>query len=439
MGDNFRKKVELVACLENAKENWDPEDTASCGARGCFDEKSSRDIHKDEIARPFGEYEVRKEKIFAETSGKGHGAVLDQSEFLFSIDNLTRASTLFLCAPQYASHLQQSLRRATAQRGFHLPKILEETSAEEIMNQQFGLYEKMQSSGIPAEDARFILPLYTKTAIQTKIDARELMHLHSMAMQKGVPEEVKDTVEQMVKQASEVAPRLMKNRGANYEVLAWMPSSQLFAEYNRTIENLINQNFIGGIPPERVTLLYHAGIDMTDNSVYRAVMERDEAELANMKHYHFSFLALMSIASFHQATRQRTWDQSIQTIRDALKRGYCVIPPSIQGTKFEEAYKELNERTLKIANSFNNNPEYLGIIPHSLKVYDLIHINGWNAVHSIGKRTCTEAQWEIRSVARDMASHIKRVSPEIGKYSVPQGKIYGKCPEKKPCGLCYKS
>ena len=39
-------------------------------------------------------------------------------------------------------------------------KLLEETSAEEIMNQQFGLYEKMQSSGIPAEDARFILPLY---------------------------------------------------------------------------------------------------------------------------------------------------------------------------------------------------------------------------------------------------------------------------------------
>ena len=177
---------------------------------------------------------------------------------------------------------------------------------------------------------------------------------------------------------------------------------------------------------------------MSADAVHRAVMERDEAELANMKHYHFSFLAPMSIASFHQATRQRTWDQSIQTIGDALRRGEYIIPPSIKKTEFEGAYKKLNEKALRTAKAFNFDPEYIGIIPHSLKVYDLIHVNGWNAVHSIGKRTCTEAQWEIRNVAKQMANYINRVSPEIGRYSVPQGKIYGKCPERKSCGLCDK-
>jgi len=438
MNQNFQKKVELTAWLQNPQESWDAEDSASCGARGCFDEKSSTNIHRDEIQRPRDEYESRKEKIFTETSGRGHGAVLDQSEFSFSIDNLSRASTLFLCAPQYASHLQQSLRRATAERGFHVPKSLEGTLGEKLMQEQFELYDKMQSSGIPSEDARFILPLYTRTTIQTKVDARELMHLHSMSMRPGVPNEVRDTVEQMVKKASEIAPRLMENRNTNYEVLAWMPAPQLFAEQNKTIEGIIKSYSTKGVAPQNAVLLDHCGIHMSPEAVKDAVMNRNETELANLKHYHFTFLAPMSLASFHQATRQRTWDQSVQTINNAIKRADYIVPPSIKGTEFETPYLELNEKSIRVARAFNQNPEAVGIIPHSLKVYDLIHINGWNAIHSIGKRTCTEAQWEIRSVARQMAEYIREVSPEIGMYSVPQGIIYGKCPEKKPCGICNK-
>jgi len=438
MGKNLKKKVELVACLENQFIEWGPEDAASCGARGCFNEKSSKEIHEEEIERWEEEYELRRENIFKETSGRGHGAVLDQSEFLFSIYNLSRASTLFLCAPQYASHLQQSLRRATAKRGFHLPESLEGTCAKDLMNEQFELYDKMQSAGIPSEDARYILPLYTKTTIQTKIDARELMHLHSMSMRTGVPNEVKDTVEQMVEKAKEIAPRLMKNRQTNYEVLAWMPAPQLFVDNNGTIENLINYYSVNCVPPEKVVLLDHAGIHMSPEEISMAIINRDEAELANMKHYHFTFLAPMSLASFHQATRQRTWDQSVQTITGALKKGIYIIPPSIKGTEFENQYRELNEKLIKTANAFSINPEAIGIVPHSLSVYDLIHVNGWNAIHSIGKRTCTEAQWEIRNVARQMANYILEVAPEIGKYSVPQGIIYGNCPEKKSCGICDK-
>lgn len=433
---DFQKKVELVAWLQNHDRNWDVEDPASCGARGCFDESCSSDIHRAEIGRE--DYEARKEKIFAETSGRGHGAVLDQSEFLFSIDNLSRASTLFLCGPQYADHLQQSLRRATAERGFHVPKNLEGTVWKDLMKQQFKLYDEMQGSGFPAEDARYILPLYTRTAIQTKIDARELMHLHSMSQRKGVPSEVRDTVEQMVQQATEIAPRLMKNRGTNYEVLAWMPSSQLFAERNRTINHLMNHYSVKGNLPSEVVLVDHSGIFMEPASVDRAVGERDEAELANLKHYHFTFLAPMSLACFHQATRQRTWDQSVQTISQAVKRGLYVTPRSIEKSRFLDSYRELNEASIEYARKYSDDLDVIGIVPHSLVVYDLIHVNGWNAIHSIGKRTCTEAQWEIRNIARQMAHHINEVSPEVGKYAVPQGKIYGKCPERKSCGLCDK-
>ena len=431
MAESFKKRVKLVAWLQNPDREWDAEDSASCGARGCFSELSSSDIHEKEIVRP--DYDERKEAIFRETSGRGHGAVLDLSAFAYSIDNLTRASTLFLCGPQYASHLQQSLRRATAKRGFHLPKGLN-SEAEKMMEEQFDLYEKMQSSRIPSEDARFILPLYTKTTIETLSDTRELMHIQRMSENKGIPSEVRDTIKQMVDLAYQIAPKLMKERESNYEVLAWFPSSQLFAEGNKTIEGLIDSNGVS----DEVILLDNSGIKMSSEQLYDAVMNRNEAELANMKNYHFTFFAPMSLACFHQATRQRTWDQSVQALPKSVERGRYVVPPKIKDTEFETPYRELSERLIRYVQNGIDNPEILGVLPHSLQVYDLIHINGWNAVHSIGKRTCTEAQWEIRNIANQMADKIKAVYPELGEYAVPQGITYGKCPERESCGRCSK-
>jgi thymidylate synthase ThyX len=67
-----------------------------------------------------------------------------------------------------------------------------------------------------------------------------------------------------------------------------------------------------------------------------------------------------------------------------------------------------------------------------------MHINGWNAIQSIGKRTCKTAQWEIRRIAKEMARQIGEVAPEIGRFSKPQGILYGHCPERENCGYCEK-
>ena len=432
MAEKFEKKVELVAWLQNPETKWDAEDAAAHGARGCFSEKSVAQLQQEEIQKP--NYGHRKEVIFAETSGREHGAVLDQSCFTFSIDNLTRASTLFLCAPEYACHLQQSLRRATAERGFHIPEGLDEKGIT-LMKMQFELYEKMQKEKIPAEDARFILPLYTKTAIETTLNARELQHLDSISRRDGIPTEVRNTIEQMVSQAAEKAPRMMQNRVANYEVLSWYPSSQLFARKNNTICEWLDE--INRKYP--VDLIDYTGRPlMSSRDIDNAIKSRDEAELANLKHYHFTFMAQMSLAAFHQATRQRTWNQSVEPLDRAITKGNYVIPPTIGEHPLNVDYKLLSYSSIEYAQEAINkdNHEAIGVVPHSLIVGDLIHINGWNAIHSIGKRTCTEAQWEIRGIAQKMAEQIREVRPEIGRYAVPQGQLYGRCPEKKPCGLC---
>ena len=53
--------------------------------------------------------------------------------------------------------------------------------------------------------------------------------------------------------------------------------------------------------------------------------------------------------------------------------------------------------------------------------------------HTKGKRTCVEAQWEIRIIAWQIAKYIKDTIPAFKEWAEPQCITYGKCPEVKDC------
>jgi len=457
--ESYPKRIELNGILQHPEnDTWEVDDYPVSSAMGCFAEENSSNIHeryavKGELYKS-GKKELTwnqaQELIMKETSGRGHGAVLDKAIFNWSIDNLTRASTLFLCSPQYLWHLQQSLRRANAKRGFEEligdeemgKRGFSQISAKngnKIMEEQFELYNKMCGAGVDTEDARIILPLHTKTTIDTGGNAREMMHLKSMVDRMNVTSEVRDTVYTMYEQAREFAPRTMEEREKNFEVLAWMPSSQLYARQNMPMDNKIrerekikqltgNNNFCIG---------YSIGLQMSEKEIEQAVLQRDEALLANLKSTHFTFMVPMSLMSFHQAARQRTWDQSVETLESAVRRGSFTVPPKIKAAGYEKELLDLAEESRKyVLNNLDKNPDVFGVVPHCLEVYDLIHVNGWNALHSIGKRRCKTAQWDIRSKAVQMSNEIRVVYPALGKYSLPQGMLYGSCPERENCGRC---
>ena len=438
-------KVKLEGCLSHTQT------LTTAAALGCFEEKSAQQLMEELLALPEEERRKKERAVLKNSFGRGHGSIGDQSCFVFSIENLPRAATLQLCLPEYLAHLQQSLRRANADRGYYLPEAIKKSAlgsrAEQIMLQDFEFYERMKRAGIPGEDARFPLVLYTITNIQTLVGARELCHLWLMSQDSEVPSVVKAVVDEMMSQAKEKAPDLFENFGFNYERLSWYPSSQLFAIINETIVGLVKRYqasikkavLLGAISP----------FEITPAVLRRAVKERNEAELANLKHVHFEFLVPMSLACFHQATRQRTWNHSVESIYDAARdalfhpEARMVIPPSIENSEFVSEYRKLHLALMDFYQELVKlgvpKSEAVGVLPHSLKIYDWIHINGWNAIHSIGKRTCTEAQWEIRSIARKLAQYIKEVAPAFKEWAEPQCITYGKCPELKDCGYYKKS
>jgi len=438
-------KVKILGCT------GDPQLISTAGALGCFEEESSSQIFEDLTGLP-EDKRLKKEKVVLKNSfGRGHGSVGDQNYFIFSIEGLPRAATLQLCLPEYLAHLQQSLRRANASRGFYLPEAIKKSSlvtrTEEILSRSFKFYESGTQEGrLPAEDARFILPLYTRTNIQTGGDARELCHLWKMSQDKGVPPIVRAVVNEMLSQAKRIAPSLFEDFGFNYERLAWYPSVQLYALSNKMLQSLIKRY---GRDKDVVLINHNAtGLPITEKSIDKAVKYRDETELANLKHIHFEFLVSMSLVCFHQAIRQRTWNHSVESIYDAVDRGLTdknssiVTPPLVENSDFSLEYRGLHSKMIELYRQLVEDgvpqSEAIGVIPHSLRIYTLIHVNGWNAIHSIGKRTCLTAQWEIRKIAQKIAKIIKKEFPPLGKWAEPQCITYGKCPEIKDCGYYKK-
>ncbi len=427
----------------------DPQLISTAGALGCFEEKSSAEIAR-EISSLSKEKKTRKEEIVLKNSfGRGHGSVGDQNHFIFSIETLPRAATLQICLPEYLAHLQQSLRRAKAEKGFYIPEPIKNSKfykeVQYLLSRAFKYYTSRTQEGIlPAEDARFILPLYTKTNIQTAGNARELSHLWKMSQTEEVPSIVKAVIGEMVSEAKKVAPYLFEDFGFNCETLAWYPSAQLYVSENPMIEDLIRC-----YGKDDVVLIDHSlNIPITEKMVEKAIKERNEVELANLKHIHFEFLVSMSLATLHQAIRQRTWNHTVEPIYKAVEEALrvpedrMVIPPSIENSDFSLEYQGLHISMLNLYKRLVGGgiprSVAIGIIPHSLKIYTLIHVNGWNAIHSIGKRTCLTAQWEIRNKARKIAKIIEEKIPALGKWSKPQCIIYGRCPEIENCGYYEK-
>ena len=411
-----------------------PEQIAAAGALGCMSDAPSCDIiNKNTDAN---------KAVLAESFGRGHGSVGDQANFTFSLEGVSRLVTLFLCQTTHSSFLQQSLRRAKA-GGYHLPLALRNTGkAEAVCDSAFTLYNLMLTHNVPGEDARYILPLATTTNIQVNTDARELCHFTAMLLSPNVPGEAVNAVSKMISEAVNAGNfALFEHHRSNYEPLSFYPAPDLFADKSYFDETFTESELESTSCPTNLMLIDSSECEI-DRGYVAGIQRKDPTVLSLLKHIHHTFAMNMSIAALHQAIRQRTWDHSVESLSNAAYSAMknledrIVVPPSVAPFKAEfmlqcrnmiGAYGRALEEGVPTA-------EALYLLPHALRIWTLVHINGWNAIHSIGKRTCSKAQWEIRSIAEKIAEVIFSLNPGLGQFSKPQCILYGKCPEKVPCG-----
>ncbi len=416
----------LLASLNNG--DLDPVDLVVYGAYATLKKEPSYVLRSmdDEEKRL-----TRRKRILSVTLESGHLSVLDQAVFSVYVSDIPRLATLFLVQPLFLSHLQQSMRRVEPY-GYYLPPSLEKVGwVVDLIHKSIDLYYEMVDEGVPKEDARYVIPLYTVTNIQTVGNAREFTHLMLISRQSGVPTAAREVVDKIMDRLREVAGDLFQEYGENLNILKYFPAPNMF----RWRRLLIDDYAEAGKAPQLIT--YSEVYRPSQEELHDALLRKDYAFLMMLRNNSYKVVVKMSLSTFHQFLRQRTLLHLPESIYHALERIDYTVPPTVAKAgyreKFEEMVQSLHNAYHKLLKMGIPAEDAVGIVSHAHNIYDLVKVDGWNLVGALPTRRCIKAQWEIRRVVGDIVSLVKKINPVSALYTLPGCITFGRCPEKYPC------
>lgn len=198
-------KVVLLQCTP------EPERMVALAARLCYSPSGIGDLRKD-VSRKSVHGLIRK------VLSMGHASTLEHVAFTFGIEGISRAASHQLVRHRLASYSQQSQRYVSADFGYVTPASVSDrpellAEYKRHMAASVALYEKLGKAGIPAEDARFILPNATETKILVTMNARELCHFFSLRTCRRAQWEIREMALRMLAIARKKAPLLFENAG----------------------------------------------------------------------------------------------------------------------------------------------------------------------------------------------------------------------------------
>lgn len=187
----------------------DADRICAAAAHSCYSEDSAADLLET----------VDSAKMLRHVIGMGHHSVIEHAVFTFSVEGVSRALTHQLVRHRIASFSQQSQRYVrlseptyvvpeTVKRDPEAMKVYEET-----MDGIWDSYSKLIGMGIPAEDARYVLPNGCTTNITITMNARELLHFFSMRCCNRAQWEIREMADEMLRLCKEVSPVIFSDAG----------------------------------------------------------------------------------------------------------------------------------------------------------------------------------------------------------------------------------
>jgi thymidylate synthase (FAD) len=190
-----------------------PERTVALAARLCYSPASIDDLREKLAA---SDIESFLDKIMS----LGHHSVLEHTTFTFGIEGVSRVTTHQLVRHRIASFSQQSQRYVSHKEEF--TSIMPDTIADNTEARQIfafmsetvhKAYAQLIEMGIPAEDARYILPNATETKIIMTMNARELLHFFALRCCQRAQWEIREMSVEMLRLVKRIAPVIFRQAG----------------------------------------------------------------------------------------------------------------------------------------------------------------------------------------------------------------------------------
>jgi thymidylate synthase (FAD) len=193
----------------------DPERAIAAAARLCY-----APVGAAELLETMSDEAVRRVLKIIITSG--HTSALEHASYTFAVDGVSRAMTHQLVRHRLASYNQQSQRYVTyADEPTFVtpPSVATDPAAlaafEAATQAAFDAYRALIDAGVPAEDARYLLPNAMESKIVITMNVRELLHFFELRCCKRAQWEIRALALAMLALAEPTAPYIFMDAGAS--------------------------------------------------------------------------------------------------------------------------------------------------------------------------------------------------------------------------------
>lgn len=193
----------------------DPERAIATAARLCYAPVGAAELME---TMP----EERISSVLSTIMRSGHFSTLEHASYTFAIDGISRACSHQLVRHRLASFNQQSQRYVRFADGVDViepPSIAALGEAHEVFDGAMSAcaeaYAKLTEMGVPAEDARFVLPNAAETKIVVTMNVRELLHFFEMRCCNRAQWEIRELAQRMLELVRPTAPFVFMDAGAS--------------------------------------------------------------------------------------------------------------------------------------------------------------------------------------------------------------------------------
>ncbi len=197
----------------------EPEKMVAAAARLCYSADSGA-----EILENFSDEAVQK--FLAKLADMGHASPFEHASFTFAIDGVSRALSHQLVRHRIGVSFSQKSQRYVKERQFEYvvpPSVgrdpQRKAQFEQVMAELQTQYESLLAAGVPAEDARYLLPNACVTNLVVTMNARSLLHFFELRCCMRAQWEIRELANRMLAAVRQVAPNLFAKAGATCDTI----------------------------------------------------------------------------------------------------------------------------------------------------------------------------------------------------------------------------
>jgi len=189
--------------------------------------------HSKTVPSQLGESSKKElQSILKHVMNLGHTSVIEHSCFTFAISEVSRSLTHQLVRHRIASYAQQSQRYVNLIEPLFVtpPKIKNHPEMKKAYEKTMQLiweeYNRLLELGIPAEDARYILPNATSTNIMVTMNARSLLNFFELRCCLHAQWEIRTLANKMLQLVQKEAPIIFSKAGPACKTKGYCPENK---------------------------------------------------------------------------------------------------------------------------------------------------------------------------------------------------------------------